>query len=427
MSALTSFFAPLTLLTPQQRKTVVASYLGWMLDAFDFFILVFVLVEIAKEFGTTIESVSVAIFLTLAVRPIGALVFGLAADRIGRRPVLMTSILLYSGLEFASGFATDLTMLIVLRTLYGIVMGGEWGVGASLAMETVPSKVRGLVSGILQSGYPAGYLLASLFFFLLFDHVGWRGLFMLGSLPALVVLFIRRNVDESPAFVERAKAGRKLSLGAVIKGNGKLIVWAALMMAAFNFMSHGTQDLYPTFLETQRHLDTSQVGLVAIVYNFGAVVGSIFFGGLSDRAGRRRSIAIAAILALPALPLWAFGGSPAWLAVGGFLVQFCVQGAWGVVPVHLNELSPEAVRGTFPGLVYQTGNLIASSTVTLQAMLTAQLGGNYALALALFGGAAAVAVTALVVLGPEAKGIGFGGSARDRRANLRVVGGRHRS
>jgi SHS family lactate transporter-like MFS transporter len=337
--------------TSQQRHVVAASFLGWSLDAFDFFLLVFVLKDIAQEFETDISNVTIAILLTLAMRPVGAFIFGRAADRWGRRPVLMVNVLLYSILEFASGFAPSLTVLIVLRALYGIAMGGEWGVGASLTMESIPLHARGFVSGLLQSGYPTGYFLASIVYGLLFPIIGWRGMFMVGVLPALLVFYIRRTVPESPSW-SRAASARGDTL-TVLKSHWRLGLYAIVLMTAFNFFSHGTQDLYPTFLEVQHGLSPREVGLIAVIYNIGAICGGLLFGSLSERFGRRRMIIIAALLSLSVVPLWAFSATPVLLAVGAFLMQFMVQGAWGVIPVHLNELSPDNARGTFPGFVYQ--------------------------------------------------------------------------
>jgi len=362
-------------LSPQQRNTVIAAYLGWTLDAFDFFILVFVLKHIAEEFHTDVPAVAVAIFLTLAMRPLGALIFGLAADRFGRRTTLMVDVLLYSVFEFLTGFSTGLTMFLVLRALFGVAMGGEWGVGASLVMETIPEDSRGLVSGILQAGYPSGYLIASIVFFLLFPIIGWRGMFFVGAVPALLVLYIRRNVEESPAFLQRQAKPQRPFL-TVLRENIPLFLWAVLLMTAFNFFSHGTQDLYPTFLETQRQYDSYTVGAIAIVYNIGAIVGGLTFGSLSQRWGRRRTIVIAALLAIPVAPLWVWGHGPVMLAIGAFLMQLFVQGAWGIVPVHLNELSPDEVRGTFPGFAYQLGNLLASGNASIQAGLAKQWGAT---------------------------------------------------
>jgi MFS transporter, SHS family, lactate transporter len=391
--------------TSEQKHVVAASFLGWTLDAFDFFLLVFVLKDIAHDFNTQITAVTLAILLTLAMRPIGAYLFGRAADRWGRRPVLMINVLLYSIIEFASGFAPSLAVLLVLRAIFGVAMGGEWGVGASLTMESIPPQARGFVSGLLQSGYPTGYFLASIVYGLLFQYIGWRGMFMVGIIPALLVLYIRRSVPESPSWKPTSASSNTLAL---LKSHWRLGIYAVLLMTAFNFFSHGTQDLYPTFLQVQHKLDPHQVGLIAVIYNIGAIIGGISFGSLSERFGRRRIIIIAALLSLAVLPLWAFATSAVWLAIGAFLMQIMVQGAWGVIPVHLNELSPDDARGTFPGFVYQLGNLIASVNATLQAGIAAHYGGNYALALAVVAGIVAVAIIILTALGTEAKGVPFG-------------------
>jgi MFS transporter, SHS family, lactate transporter len=391
--------------TTEQKHVVAASFLGWTLDAFDFFLLVFVLTDIAREFNTDVTDVTVAILLTLAMRPIGAFLFGRAADRWGRRPTLMVDVLLYSVIEFASGFAPNLTALLVLRAIYGIAMGGEWGVGASLTMESIPPHARGFVSGLLQSGYPAGYFLASIVYALLFQYIGWRGMFMVGVVPALLVLYIRRSVPESPSWAPRTSRSDTL---AVLKSHWRLGLYAVLLMTAFNFFSHGTQDLYPTFLQVQHGFSPHEVGLIAVVYNIGAIIGGISFGALSERFGRRRMIIIASVLSLIVLPLWAFAASAVWLAAGAFLMQVMVQGAWGVIPVHLNELSPDDARGTFPGFTYQLGNLIASVNATLQAAIAVHYGNDYALALAVVAGVVAVAIVILTAFGSEAKGVVFG-------------------
>jgi SHS family lactate transporter-like MFS transporter len=396
--------------TSEQKHVVAASFLGWTLDAFDFFLLVFVLKDIAAEFHTDISDVTIALFLTLAMRPIGAFIFGRAADRWGRRPTLMINILLYSILEFASGFAPSLAVLIILRALYGVAMGGEWGVGASLTMETVPPHARGFVSGLLQSGYPTGYFIASIVYGGLFQYIGWRGMFMVGVIPALLVLYIRRNVPESPSWSKQAATERGSTL-TVLKSHWRLGIYAVALMTAFNFFSHGTQDIYPTFLEVQHKMSPQTVGSIAVIYNIGAICGGILFGTLSERFGRRRCMIIAALLSLPVIPLWAFSDSAVLLAVGAFLMQFAVQGAWGVVPVHLNELSPDTARGTFPGFVYQLGNLLASVNATLQAAIAEHFGGNYGLALALVAGSMAVIIAVLSAAGTEAKGVAFSKAA----------------
>lgn len=395
-------------LTARQRHVIAASYLGWTLDAFDFFILVFVLKNIAAEFGVTITSVTWAITLTLAMRPLGALAFGILADKFGRRPVLIVNVLSYSLFEFLSGFAPNLTTLIILRALYGIAMGGEWGVGASLTLESVPVKLRGLVSGLLQTGYPSGYLLASVLFYFLFPLIGWRGMFMAGLAPAALVLYIRAGVDESPAFLAQRVEQRQFNIFGQIKQNARLFLWAIVMMTCFNFLSHGTQDLYPTFLLQQRQLSPQTVGIIAIVYNLGAIAGGLTFGLLSSKIGRKRAIVLAALLVLPILPLWTLATTPIVLALGAFLIQFFVQGAWGVVPAHLNEISPDSVRGTFPGFVYQLGNLLASYNATLQSTIASGNHGNYALALGLVAGTVAVLLVVVVAFGYEAQGRQFG-------------------
>jgi SHS family lactate transporter-like MFS transporter len=389
--------------TSQQKHVVAASFLGWSLDAFDFFLLVFVLKDIAAEFHTDISNVTLAILLTLAMRPVGAFIFGRAADKWGRRPTLMVDILLYSVLEFASGFAPSLTVLIILRALYGVAMGGEWGVGASLTMETIPPHARGFVSGLLQSGYPAGYFMASIVYGVLFPYIGWRGMFMVGVIPALLVLYIRRNVPESPGWSKKSEAERGGTL-AVLQSHWKLALYAIVLMTAFNFFSHGTQDVYPTFLQVEHKFSPHMVGIIAVVYNIGAICGGIFFGTLSETYGRRRCIIIASALALPVIPLWAFSSGPVMLTIGAFLMQFMVQGAWGVIPVHLNELSPDTARGTFPGVVYQLGNLLASVNATLQAGIATYYGGNYGIALA---GVTAVVICGLTAVGGEARGVAF--------------------
>ncbi len=555
-------------LNKEQRSAFIASLLGWTLDAFDFFILIFIVKDIADDFKAQVSAVSLGIALTLMMRPAGAFVFGWLADRFGRRPVLMIDVLLFAGLELASGFAPNLPTLLVLRLLFGFAMGGEWGIGASLALESIPAKSRGIVSGLLQEGYALGYLLAAVVHYFI-GSIGWRGMFIVGVAPALLVLYIRQSVKESPAFEaarDRARAAKAargaapvlapsdrtpvfamltLSLlgalialpviqafgglggaptllpmtghpvlaigsllilavglafayatrdrgsaeqkayaryalatfwlglaGTVLSGlilfsiskpfrelhiplgyalsvmAGLLALWfvargvfglakaaggvglrptdpnsffgslgsnwprllyVVILMTGFNFFSHGTQDLYPTFLKVQHHFSPALVSTLTIVGNLGAIAGGVMFGALSERIGRRKAIALAAVLALPIIPLWAFSVTPLLLGAGAFLMQISVQGAWGVVPVHLNELSPDAARGTFPGFAYQLGNLIASGNAVIQAGVAESHGNNYGLALAIIAGVVAVTLALLSLFGPEAKGVAFGG------------------
>jgi MFS transporter, SHS family, lactate transporter len=392
--------------SPAQKKVVVASFLGWMLDAFDFFLLVFVLTDVAREFGVERADVALAITLTLALRPLGAFVFGRLADRFGRRPILMADVALYSLLGFATAFAPNLAVFLAIRALFGVAMGGEWGIGASLTMETVKPEARGLVSGILQSGYPTGYLLASVVYFQLYDVIGWRGMFMLSLLPALLVLYIRRHVPESPGW--SSQRDRSETVVEMLRKHWRLAAYAVLLMTAFNFFSHGTQDIYPTFLKDQHHLDAHGTGSIAIIYNIGAILGGWTFGLWSQRLGRRRAIVIAALLAIPVVYLWAFSTTFTMLASGAFLLQFCVQGAWGVIPAHLNELSPPNARATFPGTVYQLGNFIASSNAVLQTSIAARHGQNYAIALASVAVTAALVIVVLTSIGREARDVQMG-------------------
>jgi SHS family lactate transporter-like MFS transporter len=403
-------------LNAQQRHAFIASYLGWTLDAFDFFVLVMVLRHVAADFHVTKEAVTYAIFLTLAMRPAGALVFGLLADRYGRRPTLMFNVAFFSLMELLSGFAPTMGWLLVLRALYGFGMGGEWGVGASLVMETVPTRTRGVLSGILQQGYPVGYLLAALTYNCIFPYLGWRWMFFAGSIPALLVLYIRSSVQESPAWLQAhaarggaARTGRGAhEIWQAVRTHGGLFFYLVLLMTAFNCFSHGTQDLYPSvLLEGQRKLPPRTVGNIVIIYNLGALGGGIFFGACSQFLGRRRTMMAAALLALPLIPAWAFAQTPGVVAVGAFFLQFMVQGAWGVVPAHLNELAPAAVRGTFPGLAYQLGNLLAAGTSTLEAAIAARHGQDYGWAMAVVVAIVAVAVAALAYAGPEAKNADF--------------------
>jgi SHS family lactate transporter-like MFS transporter len=380
--------------TRDQRNTFVASFLGWTLDAFDYFLVIVVLSHIADSFGATILQLSIAITLTLVLRPVGALIFGWFADRYGRRVPLMIDVGIYSLIELLTAFAPNLTVFLILRALYGIAMGGEWGLGAALAMESLPPQRRGLFSGLLQEGYAVGNLLASVVLGLLYVHIGWRGMFVIGVIPALLILFIRSKVPESPVWLANAaqRDARPRARGllwASIRRYGVLFVYAVLFMATFNFMSHGSQDLYPTFLAKQHHFDPAHVGLVNVIAALGAILGGIFFGWISQRFGRRNSILVCAVLGLFAIPLWAFSQTIALLALGGFAMQFMVQGAWGIIPAHLNEISPAGARGTFPGFTYQIGNLIASGTSTILAALAASRalpsgGANYASALGSF-------------------------------------------
>src|SRR5438105_3907862 len=379
------------LLDRNQRNTFVACFLGWALDAFDFFLLTFVIVPMAYDFGTSIVDLSYAITLTLAMRPVGAFIFGLLGDRFGRRMPLMIDIIFYSLMELLTAFSPNFTTLLIFRALYGIGMGGEWGLGASLAMEALPTEARGLFSGILQQGYAFGYLLAAVAYWVVFPFFGWRGLFVAGALPAFLVLYIRTRVPESPVWLrqQHAMADFWRQLLIVLKRHWALFLYVILLMTAFNAMSHGTQDMYQTFLGEQRHYGVTQKAATGIIYAFGAICGGTLVGHLSQKWGRRRAIILAAVFGIILIPAWVFSPSFSLLVIGGFAMQFMVQGAWGIVPVHLNELSPDAVRGTFPGFAYQLGNLFAANTAVVEAQLAYHFRDtsghpDYAKALSLF-------------------------------------------
>jgi SHS family lactate transporter-like MFS transporter len=400
--------------TRSQKNVVVAAYLGWTLDAFDFFLMVFMFKDIATTFHVDVKNVVEATFLTLAARPIGAFVFGRLADRFGRKPTLMWNILAFSILEGASGFAPSLTSFLALRFMFGIAMGGEWGIGSALTFETIPTRARGVVSGLLQAGYPSGYFVAAIATYFFYDSLGWRYMFLLGVAPAILVFFVRMGVDESPAFLEKRIRKEQTNLFEVVGRNWKIALYAIILMTAFNFFSHGSQDGYANlFLKVQHGFDTHEAATMTAIMNIGAIFGGIGFGWLSERIGRRRGIMIAAVLALPVIPFWAFGSTPLILGIGAFLIQVSVQGAWGIIPVHLNELSPPEIRATFPGFVYQLGNLIASRNLPIQVTIAEAYGNNYGLAMASVVGTVAVIIILLVLWGPERRGVAMADAQRE--------------
>jgi SHS family lactate transporter-like MFS transporter len=385
------------------RYAVAAGFLGWTIDAFDFFVLVLAISAIAKEFGRSIPAIALTTTASLITRPVGAFVFGLLADRYGRRPVLMANILFYSLMEVLSGFAPTYATFFALRLLYGVGMGGNWGVGASLAPESVPVKRRGVVSGFLQEGYATGYLLAAAAYYTIYPHWGWRPMFFIGTIPALLTLIICTRVVESEAW-HQSRVEWATYRTAIFK-NWRLFLYLAGLMAMMNFISHGTQDLYPTFLQKQRLFSSGTTAIVTAISMVGAIVGGLAFGQLSERWGRRRTMVRAALTGVVIIPLWIWAPSLGLLMLGAFLMQAMVQGAWGVIPVHINELSPPQLRGFFPGFAYQTGVLIASTIAYIEAVL----GEHFSYATSMAGLAAIVLlIGALVIwLGPEAKGVAF--------------------
>jgi MFS transporter, SHS family, lactate transporter len=386
------------------HHAVLAGFLGWTLDAFDFFVVVFLFDTLAHQFGVTKQQIVLTTTATLAMRPVGALLFGLLSDRYGRRIPLMANVVYFSAIELACGFAPNFTVFLLLRALFGIGMGGEWGVGASLAMEAAPPKLRGILSGILQSGYSIGFLLAAMAARFLLPVWGWRPMFWIGALPALLALYIRTKVPESEAW----KQHRAASTGEVLRavaGQWRRFLYLVLLMTFMMFLSHGTQDLYPDFLQEVHKVSAASRANILMITNVGAVVGAVLFGLLSQAAGRRKGMLAALALSLLMIPLWAFSSSVVILVAAAFAMQMGVQGAWGVIPVHLNELSADTARGLMPGLAYQLGILLASPTNSVQFALHHRFGYQWALA-----GFEIVTILSLAVLllsGAEAHGREF--------------------
>lgn len=403
-------------LTGDQRNAFMASFLGWTMDAFDYFLVVLVYADIATTFHHTKTDVAFLTTATLAMRPVGALLFGLWADRVGRRVPLMVDVSFYSVIGFLCAFAPNFTVLVILRLLYGIGMGGEWGLGAALSMEKVPAERRGVFSGLLQEGYAFGYLLASVAALVVMNWLGlsWRWLFGLSIIPALISLIIRYRVKESEVW-EAARDRMRLTKTRIrdVLGNPAIVrrfVYLVLLMTAFNWMSHGTQDVYPTFLTaTTDHgagLSSLTARWIVVIYNIGAIIGGLAFGTLSQRFSRRYTIVFCAALGLPIVPLFAYSRTAAMLCLGSFLMQVFVQGAWGVIPAHLTEMSPDAIRGVYPGVTYQLGNLLAAFNLPIQERLAESHGYPFALAATIVPVLLVVAV--LTAIGKDATGIRFG-------------------
>ena len=397
------------------RHAVTAAFLGWTLDAFDFFVVVFLIDTLAAQFGVPKKHIVWTLTATLAMRPLGAFIFGLLADRYGRRIPLMANVIYFSLIELLCGFSPNYTFFLIMRTLFGIGMGGEWGVGASLAMEAAPTKRRGILSGILQSGYSNGYLLAAVAarFLLPIPGWGWRAMFWVGGAQALLALYIRSKVPESEAWKQHRAPDTRTVLRIVAR-EWKRFAYLVLLMTFMMFLSHGTQDLYPDFLQEIHKISPATRSDILILANVGAVLGAILFGHLSESAGRRKSMIAALALSLAVIPLWAFGHGVFWLALGAFVMQVGVQGAWGIIPVHLNELAADAARGLMPGLAYQLGILFASPTNSIQYALRDHIGYQWAIA-----GFEIVTICVLAVtlaLGKEQRGRSFLRSPSSKRS-----------
>ncbi len=383
---------------------VIAGFSGWLLDAFDFFLVTFCLTAIAREFHKSDAQVALVITMTLLFRPVGGFVFGLMADRYGRRLPLMINIGTFAVAEVLTGLAPNYTTLLVVRALFGVVMGGNWGVGSSLAMEGAAAGRRGILSGLVQEGYAAGNLLAGLCYFFFFDRIGWRPLFFLGSVPAIaLVLFIRFRVKESAIWKKKVIVKSSWSeQRREIFSHWKLFLYLLMFMSMMLFASHGTQDMYPTFLQRQWHFSPGHRSAITAFSALGAILGGITFGHFSDRWGRRRTIILAFVLAILMIPVWAFAPNQIVLVAGAWLMQFMVQGAWGVIPAHLAELAPDSVRALLPGFAYQSAGVIASSVVYIEAVYAQRT--SYATAMALTAVTVFVLASFMAYVGRERHG-----------------------
>jgi SHS family lactate transporter-like MFS transporter len=390
--------------SPRWGFAVSSGILGWILDAFDFFVLVFLVDVLARNFHVGKGDIVWTITITLAMRPIGALVLGSLADRYGRRRPLIACVLYFSTITALTPFAPSYAVFILLRALYGIGMGGYWGIGASLVMESSPRRWRGLFSGIMQAGYSLGYLLAAVALRTIEPSFGWRWMFLCGLVLAALIAVLTMLSPESSSWQKNQLAGFS-EIGGVLWEHKKDFVYLVLMMTAITCLSHGTQDLYPDFLKTVHGFSNSIVSNLAILYNVGAIAGALVIAHFSDRLGRRYSVLLALTISALSIPLWAFGSTIAMLALGSFVMQFGVQGAFGVIPAHLNELSPSSVRSLFPGVVYQLGVLLGAPAVVVEFALRRHFG--YQWALTIFEMCVIFTLFLIFGFGPERKGRDF--------------------
>jgi SHS family lactate transporter-like MFS transporter len=396
--------------TPTRHEPWLGSFLcgliGWTLDGFDFFLVVFSLTVIGHTFGKDDKTVVLAMTATLALRPVGAFVFGLISDRYGRRIPFTLNLFLFAVVEIFTGLAHTFIQFLIVRAIFGIVMGGQWGIGVTMAMEKVPERLRGLLSGLLQEGYAIGYLLAAAAYFFLFDRLSWRPLFFLGTIPALAAAtFVAINVRESAVWT-RTRQTSWGGLGRMLARHWKLLAYFTVFMTTLHMSSHGTQDLYPTFLQREWGILPKARALLSAVSMVGGIAGALSVGFLSDRLGRRWAMTLAIGGAFCVIPLWAFAHTIALLVLGAVLMQFFVQGAWGVVPAHLTEMSPDSIRGSLPGMAYQFGVLLASVIPYLEAAFTRN--GRYSVAMAATATISFVLAAVMIMVGRENRGASFG-------------------
>jgi len=394
-----------------QRNALLASFLGWTFDAFDFFIVTLLLDDIARSLGRSRPDIAFAATVTLWSRPIGAFIFGIMADRFGRRIPLMINIVFYAAASALSGLAPTYWTFIAFRALFGIGMGGQWGVGASLVLESVSPRWRGVLSGFLHQGYSLGILLAALAMLAVYPAFAashpenaWRFMFFLGGLPAILSLFVFAKVEESEAWKEHRSENFKAYAKSITTVLPRFL-YLVLLLTMMGFISHGTQDLYPTFLRQQRHFTSTGAAETTMLSMVGAIIGGIVVGYCSDRFGRRRAMIGAALLGLVAVPLWINAPTSALIVAGAVLMQFCVQGAWGIIPAHMNELSPGHMRAFFPGFAYQLGMLCAGVVPPLEALIGEHF--SYATSMGAFAAVSLIIGCFVIGFGPEAHGISF--------------------
>ncbi|CAF1083392.1 unnamed protein product [Adineta steineri] len=380
----------LRMLNRRQAALFLVGFLAWTFDAFDFFAVTLNIIPIGKSYNRTTTDITWGITITLMLRAIGAIIFGIAGDRFGRKWPFIVNIVLYALIEIGTGFCRTYGQFIGLRAVFGIAMGGIYGNCAATALEDAPIAARGLLSGLLQQGYACGYLLAAAFNVAITDHqrYGWRALFWFGGCPPLLVALWRVFLPETDAFLNVKKereaiANANICTDPTIKPPSSMrlflrtvrpalvehwpmLIYLVLMMAGFNFLSHGSQDLYPTFLSSTLQFSHSLVTITTIVANIGAIIGGMTIGYFSSFFGRRLSILVVLIIGGLLIPAYLLPRDKT-IMVGAFFQQMCVQGAWGVVPIHLMELSPGQFRSFVVGTAYQLGNLISSASSTIEA------------------------------------------------------------
>jgi SHS family lactate transporter-like MFS transporter len=398
--------------TRDQWRTLLATWAGWCLDVFDFFLLILVLSDVAKTFDVSLVAMGTVLTGTLLCRLLGGIVFGTWGDRVGRRLPLMVSIATFAIFSALSGVMPDFFWFFVCRLLFGFGMGGEWAAGTSLAMESWPARSRGIASGILQGGYPCGYFLATIAYFVIYPLWGWRVLFVLGLLPALLLFYIRSKVKESPVFLERqaamAKAGtpeKGISFLRLFKPDllGTTLHAFVLMIGAM-LSQFCLSALWPTYLTKELNLTIGQRTVFLILLNVGSLVGYWCAGALSEKIGRRMALALFALAGILVVPLYSMSTDFTLVMIGGMLMGFFAVGFWGVIPAYLAERFPTSVRGVGPGASFSVGAGIGSFGPTLQTLLVQNGGFTLGQAIAMGTGASLIIVAVLVFLGPESKG-----------------------